>query len=190
MIGLKRFPRIVSSFYIIGYIFSFFALFYRERWLFAAITFAVSAFLHVLHLTSLESRSARDLIRAKKLIDKGETEKSVERLIRAAKTWPNEDMLVQLNALIKKHPENYGKTAEALSRRFTEFDSPFLRFVASGYFYTAKNLTRAKEMLIDVPLDKLSVKAVRLLGSILYEQKDYAKAINLPYCKKRNQKGD
>lgn len=176
MLRLKRFPRILTSFYIIGYIFAFFALFYQTKLLFAIITFAASGFLHLLHIRSNEYRSAKYLIRAKKLIDKGEIEKAVENILISARIQPNEEILVQINATVKKNTDYYGATAELLSQKFTEFDSPFVRFVAAGFFYTAKKMEKSKEMLIDIPLDKMSVKALRLLGSVLYDLGDYSKA--------------
>lgn len=167
------------SFYIIGYIFAFFALFYRTKLLFTAITFAVSAILNVLYILSDGYRSSKFLIRAKKLIDKGELEKAVENIVYSANIQPNEEILVQINASVKKKPEDYGKTAELLSRKFHELDTSFLRFVASSFFYSAHNLQRAKDMLIDVSLEKMTVKAVRLLGSVLYELGDYGRAIKV-----------
>ncbi len=179
MFRLKRFPHIVVSFYIIGYIFAFFALFYRSKLVFALITFAVSGLLNFLHFTSDEYRSSQYMIRAKKKIDKGETEQAVDLILKAAKIRPNEDMLVQINAVAKKHPEHYEAVADLLSKRLAELDTPFVRFVASSFYYSSHKIQKANEMLINVPLDQMSIKAVRLLGSVLYEQEEYAKAIKV-----------
>jgi len=81
--------------------------------------------------------------------------------------------------MVKKNPQHYGKTAELLEQRFKEFDSPFLRFVASSFYYSVHDLNKAKDVMIDVPYADLTIKAARLLGSVLYELGDYAKAIRV-----------
>lgn len=179
MFRLKRFPRILISFYIIGYIFAFFALFYQTKWVFAIITFASSALLNVLNVLSDEYRSTKYFIKAKKLIDKGQLDVAADAIVTAARIMPNEDILVQINATVKKNPQYYGKTAELLEQRFKEFDSPFLRFVASSFYYSVHNLNRARDVMIDVPYADLTIKAARLLGSVLYELADYGKAIRV-----------
>lgn len=179
MIRIKRFPRILVSFYIIGYLFAIFAFLSKTSIPFTIITLLCSALLNALHFMSDEYRSSQDLIRAKKAIDKGEFEKAADLIVAAAKIQSNEEILIQINATLKKKPENYGKTAELLVRRFGEFDSSFIRFVASSFFYATRDLKKAKEVLIEVPLDQMTVKAVRLLGSVLYELGEYERAIKI-----------
>jgi tetratricopeptide (TPR) repeat protein len=179
MIRIKRFPRILVSFYIIGYLFAIFAFLSKTSLPFTITTLLCSALLNALHFMSDEYRSSQDLIRAKKLIDKGEFEKAADFIVAAAKIQPNEEILIQINATLKKKPENYGKTAELLVHGFGEFDSPFIRFVASSFFYATRDLKKAKEVLIEVPLDQMTVKAVRLLGSVLYELGEYERAIKI-----------
>lgn len=179
MFRLKKFPRILISFYIIGYIFAFFALFYRARLGFAIITFASSALLNILNVISDEYRSTKYMIRAKKLIDKGELDKAADSIVTAARILPNEDILVQINATVKKDTRQYGKTADLLVGKFGEFDSPFLRFVAASFFYATHELEKAKIALMDVPPEGMTIKAARLLGSVFYELGDYPKAIKI-----------
>ena len=179
MFRLKKFPKVLTSFYIIGYIFALFALLSHTDIRFTIITFLSSALLNVLYVTSDEYRATKYMIRAKKQMDKGQCEKAADCVIKAASIQANEDILVQINAVVKKTPENYGKTAEFIEGKFGEYDTPYLRFIASSFYYAARKLEQARDALIQVPMDALSVKAARLLGSVLYELGDYSKALNV-----------
>lgn len=179
MLRIRKFPRILVSFYIIGYIFAFFALFYRTKWLFALITFAASALLNYLYFISDGYRSSKYMIRAKKLIDKNRVEEAVASILQAARIAEDEEVLVQINSIPKKNIENYGKTAQLLQQKFKELDTPFVRFVAASFFFTVHDLEKAKDVLIDIPTSSLTIKMGRLLGSVLYELGDYQRAIRV-----------
>ncbi len=179
MLRIRKFPRILVSFYIIGYIFAFFALFYRTKWVFASITFASSALLNYLYFISDGYRSSKFMIRAKKLIDKGRLEEAVDSILQAARIAEDEEVLVQINSIPKKNIENYGKTAQLLTQRFKELDTPFIRFVTASFFFTVHDLEKTKDILIDIPTSSLTIKMGRLLGSVLYELGDYQRAIRV-----------
>lgn len=179
MIRIRKYPRILLSVFTVGYIFTFFAIFDPTKRLFGIIAFAISVILSILYLLSDEYRSSRLLYSAKKLIDRGECEKASDLIVKADSFGQNEEVLVHINASAKKNPEYYGDTAEFLSKKIAGKESPFLRFVAASFFYTARNLKKSKQMLIDLPEERRTIKMVRLLGSVLYELKEYDKAIEV-----------
>jgi len=179
MLRIKKFPQIFVSFYIIGYIFAFFALFYKTKLVFAIITFIISGFINFLYYRSDGYRSSNLLIKAKKQIDKGNLETAAEYIMQSVQIADNEEVLMQINATIKKNPEHYGATAKLLEKRLHEHDTPFLRFIIASFYYVAHDVQKTKHILGDIPVEQLTVKSGRLLGSVLYELKDYNRAIKV-----------
>jgi len=179
MIRIKKFPQIFVSFYIIGYIFAFFALFYKTKLIFAIVTFAISALINYLYYISDGYRSSNLLIKAKKQIDKGNYETAADLIIQSVQIADNEEVLMQINATIKKNPEHYGEVAKLLEKRLIEYDSPFLRFIIASFYYVVHDLQKCRDILSGIPSEQLTVKSARLLGSVLYELKEYSRAIKI-----------
>ncbi|MGC8721578.1 MAG: tetratricopeptide repeat protein, partial [Caldisericaceae bacterium] len=69
--------------------------------------------------------------------------------------------------------------ASRLQKELKENDTPFMRFIIASFYYFCGNLKEVKELLTAVPEDKRTIKMVRLLGSALYDMKDYSGSIDV-----------
>ncbi|MGC9171574.1 tetratricopeptide repeat protein [Caldisericum sp.] len=174
---IKRVPKIFISFIILGYIFAFFSLFDPTKRLFGLISFVIAAILHIVFITTNEYQSSRHLALASKYIEKNIPEKSYEEILKSAKLYENEEELYKLFYNKTKYKDTVKKVANIIYENINEHDTPYLRFIGSTLEYIAGDLEKAKRLLIEIEEEKLTIKMVRLLGSIFYESKDFDKAI-------------
>lgn len=177
MIRIKKFPRILVTLFTIGYIFSFFSIFDKSKIKFGIIVFVVSITINIIYFLSDEYRSARALYMTKRLIEKGDSERAADLIMFSTKIYSNEEALAHINASKIENRESYKETADILLKRIEENDTPFLRFVISSFYYVSDNKKKIKDLLIEIPEEKRTIKIVRLLGSVLYELKEYDLAI-------------
>lgn len=179
MLRIRKFPRILVSLFTVGYIFSFFSLFDASKRIFGAIVFTVSMVMNILYFMSDEFRSASKLYTARKLVEKGEFERAAKLIVDSCQIMSNEEALTHINASKKDNLDNYGKTAEILLRSIKSDSPVFLRFVTGSFFYVSRNLAKARDVMLEIPEEKLTIKMARLLGSILYELRKYDEAIKV-----------
>jgi len=130
-----------------------------------------AAILHLLLILSNEYKSSQHLTYASKYIEKGESLKAYNEIITASKLFENEGELYKLFYNKGKFKDTVREVADQISNNIDKHDTPYLRFVTSMFYYIAQDLERAKNMLLRVDEDKLTIKMVRLLGSIFYELK-------------------
>ncbi len=174
---IKRVPKFFVSLIIIGYLFAFFSLFDKTKQYFGLASFLVAAVLHLVLILSNEYQSSRHLSLASKYIEKGDSIKAYEEIITASKLFENEEELYRLFHNKNKFKDTVKKVANLISQNFENYDTPYLRLIAAMFYYIGEDLIKAKNTLLVVDEDKLTIKMARLLGSIFYELKDYNLAL-------------
>jgi len=174
---IKRVPRIFISLIILGYIFAFFSLFDPTKRLFGLISFVVAAVLHLLFISSNEYKASRHLNLASRYIEKGNSKKAFDEIVLSSNLYENEEELYRLFYNKAKFKDTVHEVATLISNNIRNNDKPYLRFIASMFYYISQDLVNAKNILLKVDEDKLNIKMARLLGSIFYELKDYDNAI-------------
>ena len=179
MIRIRKYPRILVNLFTVGYIFALYALVYPKMRQYGILILIICAILNVFYVLSDEYKASHLLLSAKKYLEKGLFEKAASQVINASKIQANEEVLLQIHSSPKKNPEVYKRTADLLSKYLKENDTPFLRFAIASFYYTAGNKKKVKELLFEIPEEKRTIKMVRLLGSSLYELKEYDKAIEV-----------
>lgn len=174
---IKRVPKIFISFIILGYIFAFFSLFDPTKKLVGLISFVIAVTLHIIYMLTNEYKSSRHLALASRYIEKNNPEKAYEEILTSAKLYENEEELYKLFANKTKFKDTVKKVGNLIFENIDKFDTPYMRFIGSMFEYISGDLEKAKRLLLGINEDDLTIKMVRLLGSIFYEQKNYDKAI-------------
>lgn len=174
---IKRVPKIFISIIIIGYVFAFFSLFDPSKKLIGLVSFLVAALLHLIFILSNEYKASLHLAKASKFIEKGKSELAYEEIVKSVKLYQNEEELYKLFQNKIKFKDTIREVANLIAKNINASDTPYLRFIGAMFYFIANDLEKAKKLLLVLDEDVLTIKMVRLLGSIFYEQKDYDSAI-------------
>ncbi|BAL80870.1 tetratricopeptide repeat protein [Caldisericum exile] len=174
---IKRVPKIFISLIILGYIFAFFSLFDPTKRIVGLLSFVVAAILHIILLMSNEYKSSRHLSLASKYIEKNMPNNAYDEILKAARLYENEEELYKLFYNKTKFKETVRKVANLIYDNIKDHDTPYLRFIGSMLEYISGDLEKAKRLLVSIDTDKLTIKMVRLLGSVFYDLKDFDNAI-------------
>lgn len=176
---LKKIPKFFVSIIILGYVFAFFSLFNPSEYgrIIGFACFLVAVVLHILLITSKEYKSSRHLAKASKYIEKGNAEAAYGEILESAKLYQNEDALYQLFQNKAKYKKTAGEVAGLISKNIKDRDTPYLRLIGGMMFYIAGNLNRSLDLLLKIKEDDLTIKMVRLIGSVFYDMKDYDNAL-------------
>lgn len=176
---LKKIPKFFVSIIILGYVFAFFSLFNPSQSgkIIGVVCFLVAVVLHFLLITSQEYKASRHLSKASKFIEKGNAEAAYGEILESAKLYQNEDTLYQLFQNKAKYKKTVGEVAGLISKNIKDHDTPYFRLIGGMMFYIAGNLNRSLDLLLKIKEDDLTIKMVRLIGSVFYDMKDYDNAL-------------
>ncbi len=185
MEGLKekikkfRLPVDPSTLLIIGYIFAFFATLFPDKRKWGIILFIITFVGHIFYLTSPEQKAVRLINRAKKLLDKGNSEEGAKLLLESAKLSEDRDNLYKIFKGRCKNIKSYKDAAKIMEKSFGELDTPFYRLLTASMYYYAGNVKKTVEILEKVPYEKRDIKIVRMLGSALFDLNRFDDSIKI-----------
>ena len=179
MFKIRRFPKILLSVSTIGLIISIFSLFFRDKWLFGALCLFVSFAIYLVYLLSYDYKASHLMQLAKKHLDRNEVVKAVDCMLTSARLNANEENLVRIFGQQRKNLDTFKAASAKLYEKMDASDTPFVRFLIGSFFYFAGDIQKTKELLTAIPVEERSIKTVRLLGSALYDMKDYDGAIEV-----------
>lgn len=179
MLRIRSFPKLLLSISTIGLIISIFSVFFRDKWLFGAICLFVSFAIYLVYLLSYDYKASHLMQLAKKYLDRNEVDKAVDCMLASARLNPDEENLVKIFGQQRKNLDTFRTASEKLHEKMNTSDTPFVRFLIGSFFYFAGDVQKTKELLMAIPAEQRSIKTVRLLGSALYDMKDYDTAIEV-----------
>jgi tetratricopeptide (TPR) repeat protein len=179
MFRIRSFPRLLLSISTIGLIISIFSVFFRDKWLFGAACLLVSSAIYVVYLLSYDYKASHLMQLAKKHLDRNEVDQAVDCMLASARLNADEENLVRLFGQQRKNLETFKAASAKLYGKMEASDAPFVRFLIGSFFYFAGDIRKTEELLRVIPVEERSIKTVRLLGSALYDMKDYDGAIEV-----------
>lgn len=179
MFRIRSFPKLLLSISTIGLIISIFSVFSRDRWLFGASCLLVSSAIYLVYLLSYDYRASHLMQLAKKHLDRNEVDRAVDCMLASARLSADEENLVRIFGQQRKNLDTFKSASAKLYGKMEASDAPFVRFLIGSFFYFAGDIRKTEELLRAIPVEKRSIKTVRLLGSALYDMKDYDGAIGV-----------
>lgn len=179
MFRIRRFPKVLLSISTIGLIISIFSLFFKDKWVFGAISLFVSFAIYLIYLLSYDYKASHLMQRAKKHLDRNEVDKAVDCMLESARLNADEENLIKIFGQQKRNLDTFKVASFKLHEKMDASDTPFVRFLIGSFFYFAGDIEKTKELLVGIPIEKRTIKMVRLLGSALYDMKDYDGAIEV-----------
>ncbi len=177
MLKVRKFPSVLLSISTVGVVFAVFAFFSKGKLLFGLVSLAISTIIYLAYLLSYDYKASHLMLTAKKYLDKENADKAADCILESARLNPDEENLVKIFGHQKKNLDAFRQTAVKMYKEIGANDTPFVRFTIASFFYFAGDLKKAKELLNEVPEEKRTIKMVRLLGSTLFDLKDYDKSI-------------
>jgi len=177
MFRIRSFPRLLLSISTIGLIISIFSVFFRDKWLFGASCLVISFAIYAVYLLSYDYKASHLMQLAKRHLDRNEVDKAVDCMLTSARLNANEENLVRVFGQQRKNPDTFKSASAKLYEKMDASDAPFVRFLIGSFFYFAGDIQKIRELLTAIPVEERSIKTVRLLGSALYDMKDYDGAI-------------
>ncbi|MEA3312906.1 MAG: hypothetical protein U9Q18_00845 [Caldisericota bacterium] len=163
----------------LGYIFAVFSVFTPEKRTFGTILLAATLVGHVFYLFGSEQRAIRNFTAAKKYLDKANSEKGTDLILKAIELTNNLDNIKYLVAGTCENPKSYKKAADVLIKKLKQKDTPFFRFVVASLFYHSANIRKTVELLKTINVGDSNIKIARLLGASLFELKRFEEAIEV-----------
>ncbi|MCX6086026.1 MAG: tetratricopeptide repeat protein [Caldiserica bacterium] len=179
MFRIRSFPKLLLSISTIGLIISIFSVFFRDKWLFGALCLLVSSAIYAAYLLSYDYKASHLMQLAKKHLDRNEVDKAVDCMLVSARLNANEENLVRIFGQQRKNLDTFRAASAKLYEKMDAGDTPFVRFLIGSFFYFAGDIQKTRELLTAIPVGERSIKTVRLLGSVLYDMKDYDGAIEV-----------
>jgi hypothetical protein len=151
----------------IGLIMSIISLFFKDKWVFGAISLFVSFAIYLTYLLSYDYKASHLMQKAKKHLDRNEVDKAVDCMLESARLNADEENLVKIFGQQKRNPDTFRVASFKLYEKIDASDTPFVRFLIGSFFYFAGDIEKTKELLVGIPIKKRTIKMVRLLGSAL-----------------------
>ena len=179
MFRIRSFPKLLLSISTIGLIISIFSVFFRDKWLFGALCLFVSFAIYLVYLLSYDYKASHLMQRAKKYLDRNEVDKAVDCMLESARLNADEENLIKIFGQQKRNLDTFKVASFKLHKKMDASDTPFVRFLIGSFFYFVGDIEKTKELLVGIPIEKRTIKMVRLLGSALYDMKDYDGAIEV-----------
>ena len=179
MFRIRSFPKLLLSISTIGLIVSIFSVFFRDKWLFGAICLFVSFAIYLVYLLSYDYKASHLMQLAKKYLDRNEVDKAVDCMLASARLNADEENLVKIFGQQRKNLDTFKAASAKLYEKMEASDGAFVRFLVGSFFYFAGDVQKTKELLMAIPAEERTIKTVRLLGSALYDMKDYDGAIEV-----------
>jgi tetratricopeptide (TPR) repeat protein len=179
MFRIRSFPKFLLSVSTIGLIISIFSVFFRDKWLFGALCLVVSCAIYLVYLLSYDYKASHLMQLAKKYLDRNEVDKAVDCMLTSARLNANEENLVRIFGQQRKNLDTFKAASAKLYEKMEASDTPFVRFLIGSFFYFSGDIRKTEELLRAIPVEERSIKTVRLLGSALYDMKDYDGAIEV-----------
>jgi len=179
MFRIRSFPKLLLSISTIGLIISIISVFFRDRWLFGASCLLVSSAIYLVYLLSYDYKASHLMQLAKKHLDRNEVDKAVDCMLASARLNADEENLVKIFGQQRKNLDTFKSASAKLYGKMEASDAPFVRFLIGSFFYFAGDIQKTKELLTAIRVEERSIKTVRLLGSALYDMKDYDGAIEV-----------
>jgi tetratricopeptide (TPR) repeat protein len=178
---IKKFslPVSPSTLIIIGYIFGTFMSIMPDKRKWGIPLFVITLIGHAFYLFSPEQKSSRLTARAKSILDKGNGKEGARMLKEAATLHQDEENLYSLFKGACKNVKSYKEAAHILEKEIPSLNTPYFRLLAASMYYYVGNVKKVVDILSKIPEEKRTIKVVRLLGSALFDLKEFDKSIEV-----------
>ncbi len=143
--------------------------------------------LHIIYTFSPHQRAAVSMLNARRATELGNIDKAYQYIQQYLRLSKDKLLIGYLLSTSKKSKGYYEKLASTLEDDLNKNDTPIFRYLTASVYYSISNLEKTIEILKGIPEDKLDIETVRLLGTALFENKNFDEAIKVFKLKERRE---